>query len=260
MLVLYEHPLSPYAQKVKIALREKGVDFDPRLPAGIGSGVDPDKEFSLGNPRLEVPTLIEGEVRLFDSTILLEYIEDRWPEPALLPTDPVARARVRTIEEVMDTHYEAITWGLAEIRYFGRATGELAEGLTSAAARQIERLNEWLEGQLGSAVWLNGDNFGWADLSAVPFVNGAAGFDLAPQEDSPLSDWLARANNRESVAKTASEAAAAIAAMAGVADVVEQGLFKRQYRDHRLEWMIRSGGIEVVQQGLQKGNIRFTEF
>ena len=48
--------------------------------------------------------------------------------------------------------------------------------------------------------------------------------------------------------------------MAGVADVVEQGLFKRHYRDHRLEWMIRSGGIEVVRQGLEKGNIRFTEF
>ena len=44
-----------------------------------------------------------------------------------------------------------------------------------------------------------------------------------------------------------------------VAGIVDAGLFKRQYRDHRLEWMIRSGGIEVVLKGLEKGNIRFNE-
>jgi len=97
-------------------------------------------------------------------------------------------------------------------------------------------------------------------MAAVPCVNGARGFDLGPRDGSPLGDWLVRANERESVARVASEAAAAISAMSNVADVVEQGLFKRQYRDHRLEWMIRSGGIEVVRQGLEKRNIRFTEF
>jgi glutathione S-transferase/RNA polymerase-associated protein len=45
--------------------------------------------------------------------------------------------------------------------------------------------------------------------------------------------------------------------MSAVAGIVEAGLFKRQYRDHRLEWMIRSGGIEVVLKGLEKDNIRF---
>jgi glutathione S-transferase/RNA polymerase-associated protein len=47
--------------------------------------------------------------------------------------------------------------------------------------------------------------------------------------------------------------------MADVASLVEQGLFKREYRDHRLEWMIKSGGLEVVLKGLEAGNIRFTE-
>jgi glutathione S-transferase/RNA polymerase-associated protein len=41
--------------------------------------------------------------------------------------------------------------------------------------------------------------------------------------------------------------------------MVAQGLFKREYRDHRLEWMIKSGGLEVVVKGLEAGNIRFTE-
>ena len=71
MLRLYDHPFSPYAQKVKIALREKGQAFEAPLPQGIGAG-GAAGEFIEANPRGEVPTLIDGEVRLFDSTIILE--------------------------------------------------------------------------------------------------------------------------------------------------------------------------------------------
>jgi len=84
MITLYEHPLSPYAQKVKIALREKRLDFEAKMPGGIGAG-GASGEFADANPRAEVPVLIDGDVRIFDSTIILEYIEDSFPEPALLP-------------------------------------------------------------------------------------------------------------------------------------------------------------------------------
>src|ERR1019366_3484428 len=87
MLRVYDHPFSPYAQKVKIALREKGQPFEAPLPQGLGAG---------------------GEVSVFDSTIILEYIEDKWPTPALLQVGAAERARVRMIEEVMDTHFEPI--------------------------------------------------------------------------------------------------------------------------------------------------------
>jgi glutathione S-transferase/RNA polymerase-associated protein len=53
-LIVYEHPLSPYAQKVKIALDEKAVAYETRMPVAIGSG-RPDKEFLKANPRGEVP-------------------------------------------------------------------------------------------------------------------------------------------------------------------------------------------------------------
>jgi glutathione S-transferase/RNA polymerase-associated protein len=65
---------------------------------------------------------------------------------------------------------------------------------------------------------------------------------------------------RESVALTVKEAAASIAGMEVIAGILDQGLFKREYRDHRLEWMVRSGGIDVVLKGIEKQNIRFTEF
>ena len=90
-MLLYEHPLSSYAQKVKIALREKGVAFDVETPTALGSGTAAGP-FAAASPRNEVPALIDGEARIFDSTIILEYLEDKFPTPPLLPRDPWPRA------------------------------------------------------------------------------------------------------------------------------------------------------------------------
>ncbi|HTQ13055.1 MAG TPA: glutathione S-transferase family protein [Rhizomicrobium sp.] len=256
-LIVYEHPLSPYAQKVKIALDEKGVAYETRMPAGIGSG-QPDREFMKSNPRAEVPSLIDGADTVFDSTIILEYIEDKWPTPPMLPKTPVERARARTIEEVMDTHFEPINWGLGEIRWFHRATGERARTLEARASAQARGLYDWLTSQLGGREWFNGERFGWGDLSVAPYLNGARGNGIGPDAESELGRWLARANARASVAKSAKAAAAVAASMTGVHAAIESGMFKREYRDHRLEWMIRSGGLDVVLEGIEKGNIRFS--
>ena len=253
-----EHPLSPYAQKVKIALLEKGQIFTTSIPNAMGSGQTP-QDFLAASPRGEVPVLMVDGRSLFDSTIILEFIEDRWPTPALLPKDPFERAKARTIEELCDTHYEAINWGLSEIANFKRARGEQAEAMLKTAGEQIGRLNAWLEKQLGDADWLVGESFGWADICAAPFVQGSAGFGFAPAEGSALAGWLGRVRKRPSVATSFEQAKAALVAMSQVAGLVEAGVFKRQYRDHRLEWMIRTGGLDVVVRGVEKANIRFND-
>ena len=158
-MLLYEHPLSSYAQKVKIALREKGLDFKAETPPALGSGKAAG-EFAAASPRNEVPALIDGDARIFDSTIILEYLEDKFPNPPLLPRDPAARAGARMIEDVCDTLYEAINWGLSEIRWFRRAEGEQAETMKATAARQTAELQAWLTGKLGGARWFNGESFG----------------------------------------------------------------------------------------------------
>src|SRR5690348_7328436 len=142
-LIVYEHPLSPYAQKVKISLDEKNVPYETRMPVAIGSG-QPDTEFLKANPRGEVPALIDGDTALFDSTIILEYIEDKWPKPPMLPAEPALRAKARTIEEVMDTHFEPINWGLGELRWFKRAEGERARTIEAHASAQARGLYAWL--------------------------------------------------------------------------------------------------------------------
>ena len=258
MLVLYEHPLSPYAQKVKIALREKGIAFEVRMPEGIGAG-HTKGAFADANPRREVPALIDGDTAIFDSTIILEYIDDKWPEPTLMPNAPEARARVRQIEDVMDTHFEAITWGLGELRFFKRGNDAQRAAIEARAGDQVSGFMAWLEAELGEADYFNGQAFGRADLSVIPYLNAADGFGLKPAAGSRLADWMARVNGRDSVSQTDAESRASITGMEMVSAAVESGLFKRQYRDHRLEWMIKSGGMDIVVDGLAKQTIRFTD-
>src|SRR5215467_12147232 len=150
MLKLYEHPFSPYVQKVKIALYEKNIPFEVETPDAFSGA--PTKYGTL-NPRLEVPALVDDGFAIFDSTIILEYIEGRWPTPAMLPQSPRDRARVRMIEDVCDTYYEAINWGLMDVRAWKRVTGERAGSMESRASQQTAGVFAWLERELGSDQW-----------------------------------------------------------------------------------------------------------
>ena len=89
-MIVCDHPLSSCGQKVKIALLEKGVAFEAPLPSNIGSGAT-GGEFAKASPRGEVPALSDGDVSVLDSTVIPEYIEDRWLEALSGPT-PRARA------------------------------------------------------------------------------------------------------------------------------------------------------------------------
>jgi len=256
MLLLYEHPLSSYVQKVKIALREKNVPFQAEVPESFGTGRT-DSDFVAANPRAEVPVLVDGDTKVFESTIILEYIEERWPEPALLPPDPAARAFARMTEDVCDTQYEAINWGFGELLWFRRATGELGDRMREQAARQTRTMQDWLTTRLGAGPWFGGDRFGWADAAVAPMVNRSVHYGLGPPQGSPLALWHQRLRERPSVAQTFQEFEGAAARMAEAANLYTTGGRRREYRDHRLEWMIKSGGIDVVLAGLRDSNIRF---
>jgi glutathione S-transferase len=254
--IIYEHPLSPYVQKVKIALGEKQVPFETRMPDILGGS---DLETFAGlNPRLEVPTLVDGDATIFDSTIIMEYVEERWPDPPMLPATPVERARARMIEEVCDTYYEAINWGVMEIRAFQRATGDAAERLLARAREQSAGVQAWLARQLGAAPFFGGDRFGWADCAVAPYVQASTIFGSGPADRTPLAAWHARIVTRPSVASTFEAATASMQGFEMLPGLVASGIFKREYRDHRLEWMIRSGGVDVVLEGIRNENIRFT--
>ncbi|KAL6243992.1 hypothetical protein RBB50_008861 [Rhinocladiella similis] len=256
-LILYDHPLSGYSQKIRLALREKGLLFEIRYPHAADSTSKDD--FLNGNLRSEVPFLVDGDLKIFDSTIILEYIEDKWPDQTpLRPQHPAARARTRMIEDMCDTHYEAINWGLGEVFWFGRAEGDLATRLRSTAADQTAQIQQWLSERLGDAQYFGGDQFGLADIAVFPFLNRSVYWKLGPEVESPLAVWLGRVKRRPAVQETVAEYEAAILAIPAVADVYTSGKRQREYRDHRLEWMVKSGGVDVVLEGLRRKNIRFS--
>jgi glutathione S-transferase len=263
-LFLWDHPVSSYAQKIRIALREKNIPFKFQSPKGAGSGnaaaIDP--KFSERNHRIEVPTLVDGDLNIFDSTIILEYIEDNYPNVPLRPVDQTERTRVRMIEDVCDTQYEAINWGMGEVETFKRAEGEKAAKMKKNAKHETKhetkQLHAWLTEKLGDAKWFGGERFGWADVCVWPIVNRSTSYNLEPEPGTPLRKWYERAKERESVKSVFEEFEVGVKGLGAAAEALEQGLIRREYRDHRLEWMIKSGGIDIVVEGLEKNNIRFS--
>lgn len=97
---LYSGPLSLFSRKVEIALHEKGLPFDVEyVPFTQDEGYRPKHPAVLAaNPKGQVPVLADGDVTLFDSTVILEYLEDAYPKPPLYPAGAAARARCRQLE------------------------------------------------------------------------------------------------------------------------------------------------------------------
>jgi len=256
-IVVYESPVSSYVQKVKICLREKGIPFTTKVPEDLSNNMTSGPLHSA-NPRLEVPVLVDGNLQIFDSTIILEYLEDKWPSPQLLPQDPASRANSRMIEEICDTEYEAANWGLAEVQWFKRAEGPLALELEKQGKHHIETMQQWLTERLGSKLWFGGNDFGWADAAVAPIVNRSVTLGMGPAPGSALARWHSRVTKRPSVAQTFMEYEEALPSMQAIAKAVAAGQRKREYRSQRLEWMIKAGGLAVVAEGIKNDNIRFT--
>ena len=101
---LYSGPLSLFTGKVRIALDEKGLAYElVSVPFDRTHGYQPKHPDVLAlNPKGQVPVLVDGGVVLFDSTIILEYLEDRYPDPALYPRNVADCARCRQLEASAD--------------------------------------------------------------------------------------------------------------------------------------------------------------
>ena len=101
---LYSGPLSLYARKVEIALHEKSIAFERiMVPFTQETGYRPRNPVVMAaNPKGQVPVLEDGDLTLYDSTVILEYLEDACSRLSLMPKDPVERARCRQLELYAD--------------------------------------------------------------------------------------------------------------------------------------------------------------
>jgi RNA polymerase-associated protein len=264
-LILYDVAMSSYAQKIRTALRFKNLPFKSHIPPNLGSGyADPD--FLATNPRLEVPALVDGDFKVFDSTAIIMYLEDAYTSsehPSLFPPGgdgPREKADARMIEEVCDTHYEAINWAFGEVNWFKRAQGSEADRLNEAVAEQTGQIFEWLLEKLGAKPFFSGDSLGYADICVAPMLNRSVINKIGPVEGTPLHAWHKRMGQIPCVKATWDEVAEAAPKMAAMGpETWKKGAGRRrEYRDHRLEFFIKNGAIDIVQRGLEDDNIRFS--
>jgi glutathione S-transferase len=200
---LYTHALSPFSAKVRIALAEKGVSFEEeRLPITRTAIVRKPKELLDANPRGEVPTLFDGDLALHDSTVILEYLEERFPEPPLLPAGGAAqRARARLLEDDADWLMTTAIADLLAEAY--RKTDPAARDASkiAAASEAIRRAYDRLESALADGREHLAGAFGVADVAWYLPVSFAAFFGVSPAGTHPrLAAWLARVAARPSIA------------------------------------------------------------
>ena len=97
---LYSYYRSGTSHRTRIALNLKGLSYDS-IPVDLRSGEDRSEQYLDLNPQGLVPTLEVDGHRLIQSPAIIEYLEERWPEPPLLPTDPSGRARVRALAAII---------------------------------------------------------------------------------------------------------------------------------------------------------------
>jgi glutathione S-transferase len=213
--ILYVGPLSLFSRKVEIALREKGLDYERVLvPFTQEVGYQPKHPVVLQhNPKRQVPVLIEGDLAVFDSTVIFEYLEDAYPSPPLYPREARARARCRLMELEAD---EILFAPVRSLLYrteppLGDAA---AQARREAAGREAEaelaRQFAGLEARLQAGGWFCGNAFSAADAAMFMTVLWTQRLKGARLAATPaLAAWYARMLDRPSCAKAAEEIAAA---------------------------------------------------
>ncbi len=173
MLTIVGSYISPYVRKVLVCCDIKGIPYeiDPIVPF---YGND---DFARISPLRRIPVLLDGQLAIPDSTIICEYLEERYPRPALYPSDPVQRANARWLEEYADSRMgEVFIW-----RFFNQLTirrfvwGEAPDAEVVKKSREIEipEILAYLESQLPESGYLSGD-ISVADIAVASFFRNIA--------------------------------------------------------------------------------------
>lgn len=158
MLVLCGSPISNYYNKVKLALLEKGVPFEER--AAAAGSTDP--AVLADSPLGKIPYLVTEDGALCESQPILEYIEARWPEPALLPRDPYRAAKVRELVAFCDLHVELTARRLYKAAF---QKAPLKPETAEAIRRDLERHLAAFRRLASFAPYAAGDTFTMADCA-----------------------------------------------------------------------------------------------
>ena len=160
MMVLYSGTTCPFSQRCRLVLFEKGMDFEVRDVDLFNKPED----ISTMNPYGQVPILVERELILYESNIINEYIDERFPHPQLMPADPLMRARARLMlfnfEKELFVHVHVLESERAKSndKSHDKARAEIRDRLTTLAPLFLKNK------------YMLGDEFSMLDVAVAPLL------------------------------------------------------------------------------------------
>jgi glutathione S-transferase len=228
MLALYHNDMSSCAQKVRLTLAEKGLDWESRH-LDLRAGEHQQDWYVKLNPRAVVPTLIDGDIVVPESNVINEYLDERFPDPPLKPDDPFGRAKMRLWtkqldEGVHDAGIAVLSFALAFRHQYltrGEAGKRMLESIPDPIKRERRRdviengldspsfktavarllqLYRDMDAALSHHAWLAGDRYSIADAAFTPYVVRLEHLDVLGLLDSTpcTADWYRRIKARPS--------------------------------------------------------------
>jgi RNA polymerase-associated protein len=160
MMVLYSGTTCPFSQRCRLVLFEKGMDFEVRDVDLFNKPED----ISTMNPYGQVPILVERELILYESNIINEYIDERFPHPQLMPADPLMRARARLMlfnfEKELFVHVNTLENERNKVgdKSHDKARAEIRDRLTTLAPLFLKNK------------YMLGDEFSMLDVAIAPLL------------------------------------------------------------------------------------------
>jgi RNA polymerase-associated protein len=188
MMVLYSGTTCPFSQRCRFVLFEKGMDFEIRDVDLYNKPED----ISIMNPYGQVPILVERDLILYESNIINEYIDERFPHPQLMPADPVMRARARlflfNFERELFVHVQQL-----ERRDHTKDSGKLME----RARQQIRDRLTQLTPIFMKNKFMLGEEFSMLDVAIAPLLWRLDHYAIEmPKTAAPLMKYAERIFSR----------------------------------------------------------------
>ena len=195
-MVFYSDGNDHYSQRVRLVLAEKGVAVEI---VNVERGNMPEDLADL-NPYNSLPTLVDRDLALYESMVIMEYLDERFPHPPLLPVYPVARAQSRLfvyrIQRDWCGFIDTIVAGRSKDTVIDRARKELRESLVTIAPIFNEK------------PFFMSDDFTLVDCCVAPILwrLSVLGIELPPKYGKPILDYMDRIFERDSFQASLSEA------------------------------------------------------
>jgi glutathione S-transferase len=192
MLKFYYNSRSPMARRVWRGLLEKGIEFEPILMKLNGDQMQP--EYVELNPFHHVPMIVDGDFRLIESLAILDYLETKYPIPALLPKELQALATVKMVQMVSSNE---LLPKIITLLFESENSPKYLQ-----AKKHIDTILKFWEDILGDKSYFGGDNFSLADIVAGTDISMLKGIDIGLSNYPAVNNWLQRLEQREVWQKT----------------------------------------------------------